>query len=153
MISSGRLAQMAKNWLRATVAARKRITFPKGGSTTTPDSVACSATAPAGKGRFVVYSSDGRRFEVPLAYLNSHIFRELLRMSEDVFGLPSAGPITLPCDSAFMCSVVSYLEKRSSRNADQRALLAAIAALPYSASLAPCSLSSWMNPQLVVCGC
>uniref|UniRef100_A0A2C9U063 Uncharacterized protein n=2 Tax=Manihot esculenta TaxID=3983 RepID=A0A2C9U063_MANES len=63
------------------------------------------------KGRFVVYSIDRKRFVVPLTYLRSKIFRELFRLSEEVFGLPKDGPITLPCDGAFMEYVLSL--KRS----------------------------------------
>lgn len=133
---------MARKWLRASAAARKRISFPGGGDA---DDVglglaARHGPAPAGKGRFVVYSGDGQRFEVPLAYLNSDVFGELLRMSEEAFGLPGDRPITLPCDAAFMGRVISCLRKRSSRDAE-RTLLASMAAHPCSAaSFPPCSL-------------
>ncbi|CAL9109208.1 unnamed protein product, partial [Musa textilis] len=52
----------------------------------------------------------GRRFVVPIAYLKSNIFQELLRMSEEEFGVPVGDrPITLPCDAAFMEHVVASL--------------------------------------------
>jgi hypothetical protein len=34
----------------------------------------CSTSSVAGKGHFVVYSADGRRFEVPLVYLSTTVF-------------------------------------------------------------------------------
>ncbi|URE08633.1 Auxin responsive protein [Musa troglodytarum] len=44
------------------------------------------------------------------AYLKSNIFQELLRMSEEEFGVPVGDrPITLPCDAAFMEHVVASL--------------------------------------------
>ncbi|XP_052883444.1 auxin-responsive protein SAUR68 [Gossypium arboreum] len=57
---------------------------------------------PERAGHFVVYSSDKRRFVVPLAYLRTKIFQELLRLSEEEFGMPKDGPITLPCDAAVL---------------------------------------------------
>ncbi|MBA0836830.1 hypothetical protein Goarm_009024, partial [Gossypium armourianum] len=57
---------------------------------------------PARAGHFVVYSSDKRRFVVPLAYLRTKVFQELLRLSEEEFGMPKDGPITLPCDAAVL---------------------------------------------------
>ncbi|MQL79638.1 hypothetical protein Taro_012082 [Colocasia esculenta] len=79
LISSGRLAQMVRKWQRA-VAEKKRID-----AALVLDSEVRGAAAPAGKGHFVVYSGDGQHFEVPLSYLESDIFTELLRMSEEVF--------------------------------------------------------------------
>ncbi|XP_062165097.1 auxin-responsive protein SAUR68-like [Alnus glutinosa] len=61
------------------------------------------------KGHFVVYTADKKRFVVPLACLGSKIFKELFRMSEEEFGLPRDGPITLPCDAAFMDYVISVV--------------------------------------------
>lgn len=77
----------------------KRIIFPLGTSSTS-------------KGYFVVYTIDNRRFVVPLEYLNNTIFKELLRMSEEEFGLPGNRPITLPCDSIFMDYVISFLRQQ-----------------------------------------
>jgi len=49
----------------------------------------------------VVYSADSRRFEVPLAYLNTAIFRVLLSMSQEEFGFAGDdGRILVPCDAA-----------------------------------------------------
>ncbi|KAM0049210.1 putative small auxin-up RNA [Helianthus debilis subsp. tardiflorus] len=65
----------------------------------------------ANKGHFVVYTTDKNRFVIPLRYLNTSVFRELLRMSEDEFGLPTDGPITLPCDSSHMSYLINMVEQ------------------------------------------
>nr|XP_043625490.1 auxin-responsive protein SAUR64-like [Erigeron canadensis] len=65
----------------------------------------------ASKGHFVVYTTDHNRFVIPLHYLNNNIFRELLKLSEDEFGLPTNGPITLPCDSSLMNYLVYVFER------------------------------------------
>ncbi|TYJ44477.1 hypothetical protein E1A91_A03G228000v1, partial [Gossypium mustelinum] len=54
------------------------------------------------KGCFVIFTMDKRRFLIPLAFLSICIFRELFKLSEEEFGLPSDGAITFPCDSVFM---------------------------------------------------
>lgn len=56
----------------------------------------------AEKGHFILYSFDGTRFMVPIKFLHTEIFEELLRISEEVFGLPGDGPITMPCDAVFL---------------------------------------------------
>ncbi|CAL0333175.1 unnamed protein product [Lupinus luteus] len=55
-----------------------------------------------------------RRVVISQPRNNHKIFRELFRISEEQFGLPTDGPITLPCDSAFMEYVVSLVRKRVS---------------------------------------
>ncbi|CAL9776477.1 unnamed protein product [Musa acuminata subsp. burmannicoides] len=68
------------------------------------------STVVSGRGHFAVYTREGRRFVVPIAYLKSNIFQELFRMSEEEFGVPVGDrPITLPCDAAFMEHVVASL--------------------------------------------
>ncbi|MBA0623446.1 hypothetical protein Godav_008911 [Gossypium davidsonii] len=69
---------------------------------------------PARAGHFVIYSSDKRRFVVPLAYLRTKVFQELLRLSEEEFGMPKDGPITLPCDAAVLEYVLSLLRSHVS---------------------------------------
>ncbi|KAL3813977.1 hypothetical protein ACJIZ3_015245 [Penstemon smallii] len=83
------------------------------------------------KGHFVVYTADHRRFIVPLAYLNDSVMRELLRMSEEEYGLPSDGPIVLPCDSIFMDYVISLISQ--GRTSDlHKALIESVALTRYS---------------------
>ncbi|KVH96560.1 Auxin responsive SAUR protein [Cynara cardunculus var. scolymus] len=104
MLTPKKLVRMARKWRREAA---------KGGPTV------------ANKGHFVVYTADHNRFVIPLHYLNNNIFRELLKMSEDEFGLPTNGPITLPCDSSLMNYLV-YVFERSLTN-ELEALLVSIA--------------------------
>ncbi|KAL5716358.1 hypothetical protein ACHQM5_018067 [Ranunculus cassubicifolius] len=75
------------------------------------------------KGYFVVYTIDNTRFEFPLEYLSNRIFQELFRMSEEEFGLPINGPIVMPCDSALMDYIVSFIQRRTSGDDIEKALL------------------------------
>ncbi|OVA16030.1 Auxin-induced protein [Macleaya cordata] len=121
VINTKRLIYMVKKWQKKVSAMkRRRISFP------------------TDKGYFVVYAIDMKRFVVPLEYLNNSIFRELFKMSEEEFGLPSNGPITLPCDSAFMEYVISFLRQRRhlSENLEKAILLI------FMANYDRCSTSS-----------
>ncbi|KAH9654979.1 auxin-responsive protein SAUR64 [Citrus sinensis] len=102
MINSKRLVQLARKWQKIVATKRKRISFPR--------SVATQKSSVANKGHFVVYTTDNTRFTVPLEYPSRSVFIELLRMSEEEFGLPSDGPITLPCDSTFFKYVMSLVK-------------------------------------------
>ncbi|XP_020196240.2 auxin-responsive protein SAUR36-like [Aegilops tauschii subsp. strangulata] len=100
MVSAKRLAQLAKKWQRMAAMGRKRLT-----QTTTVKRAAeecCAINSVAVKGHCMVYTADGRRFKVPLVYLDTVVFGELLRMSQEEFGFASGhdGRITLPCDAA-----------------------------------------------------
>jgi hypothetical protein len=64
-----------------------------GGKVTSP------RAAPCPKGHFAAYTRDGRRFFIPIAYLASDTFRELLNMAEEEFGAPGGRPIVLPCSA------------------------------------------------------
>ncbi|KAM0049212.1 putative small auxin-up RNA [Helianthus debilis subsp. tardiflorus] len=81
-----------------------------------------TAATKAEKGHFVVYTLDGRRFVFPLTHLKTYIFRELLTMAEEEFGLPSSGPITFPCDASFMNDAANLINQRAAL-AKERALL------------------------------
>ncbi|KAJ3680451.1 hypothetical protein LUZ60_016729 [Juncus effusus] len=61
------------------------------------------------KGHFVVYSKGGRRFVVPLKYLEQPIFRVLLEMAEEELGTDGSGPLTMPCEEELMVHLVSLL--------------------------------------------
>ncbi|XP_021774740.1 auxin-responsive protein SAUR64-like [Chenopodium quinoa] len=97
MISTKKLLKMARKWQKIAAASRKRISWPK---------------PLADEGHFVVYTTDGKRFTIPLAYLKSEIFIELFRIAEEEFGLTSSGPITVPCDSIFMEYMISMIQRR-----------------------------------------
>ncbi|MBA0829140.1 hypothetical protein Goarm_013761 [Gossypium armourianum] len=85
---------MARKWQKLAAIGRRRIT-----------------SSLVDKGHFVIYTIDQKRFVIPLAYLRNTIFVELLKMSEEEFGLPSDGPITLPCDSVAMNYILSLLQR------------------------------------------
>ncbi|KAL5706245.1 hypothetical protein ACHQM5_024443 [Ranunculus cassubicifolius] len=63
------------------------------------------------KGHFVVYSKEGKRFVVPLYYLNHPIFRVLLEMSQEEFGCAIDGPLQVPCEEEMMEYIVTLLRK------------------------------------------
>nr|CDM85009.1 unnamed protein product [Triticum aestivum] len=81
----------------------------------------------ADKGHCVVYTADGARFEVPLAYLNTTVFAELLRMAGEEFGFASSegGRITLPCNAAVMDYVLCLVRRDASEEVE-RAFLSSI---------------------------
>ncbi|KAM0851599.1 hypothetical protein ACQ4PT_052297 [Festuca glaucescens] len=124
MVSAKRLAQMAKKWQKMAAMGRKRLTRTT--STTKGATDECCTTSPvAVKGHCVVYTADGARFEVPLAYLGTAIIGELLGMSHDEFGFASDGRITLPCDAAVMEYVLCLLRRNASEEVE-RALLSSV---------------------------
>ncbi|KAK9164652.1 hypothetical protein Syun_005554 [Stephania yunnanensis] len=107
MINSRNLvAQMSKKWQRTKSSN-------KGGE---------GASLMANKGHFVVYSTDNRRYVVPLEYLSSNVFKELFKMSEEDYGLPRHGPITLPCDAMFMEYAMLFVKGRVSRDLENSLL-------------------------------
>ncbi|KAK8987379.1 hypothetical protein V6N11_027131 [Hibiscus sabdariffa] len=65
---------------------------------------------------------DKRRFTIPLAFLSNCIFCELLKMSEEEFGLPSDGPIPLPCDSVLMNYIVSLVKRGLDKEMEREVL-------------------------------
>ncbi|TMW85427.1 hypothetical protein EJD97_023176 [Solanum chilense] len=146
MISIKKLIKMARKWQKFAAMQRKRISFPRNGSDADSCSTASSSTVE--KGHFVVYTIDHARFVIPLAYLEIEVIRQLLNMSEEEFGLPSGGPITLPCDSAFMDYIISLIKKGITAGDLHNAMLLSI---PSSC----CSTSSLHresgNQQLLVC--
>lgn len=118
MMSSKKLAQLSKKWQGISAIGRRRVA-------TTEKDINPSCSSVAGKGHFVVYSSDGRRFEIPLACLRTTVFEELLRMSQEEFGFTSDGRITLPCDTTMMEYVMCLLRREASEDVE-RALLSSI---------------------------
>lgn len=100
---------MVRKWQKLAAIGRKRI--------------AGRVASVAEKGQFVVYSCDGRRFVLPLKYLKEDIFMELLRISEEEFGLPRDGPITLPCAAIHLEIVVSSIRQPNSEDLDKALVL------------------------------
>ncbi|XP_055818164.1 auxin-responsive protein SAUR68-like [Solanum dulcamara] len=132
MLSTKKLIKMARRWQKFAAMQRKRISFSRNGIDA--DSFCISSSSIAGKGHFVVYTADQVRFVVPLAYLENEVIRQLLSMSEEEFGLPSSGPITLPCDSAFMSYIISLIKKVVAAGDLHKAVLLLIPSLYYSTS-------------------
>jgi hypothetical protein len=95
MVSAKRLPQLAKKWQRMASLGGKRLT-----ATAKEDEECCTSSAV--KGHCIVYTTNGRRFEVPLVYLSTMIFGELLRVSQEAFGFPNDGNIALHCDAQVM---------------------------------------------------
>ncbi|KAE8781670.1 auxin-responsive protein SAUR36-like [Hordeum vulgare] len=118
MISSKKLAQLSKKWQGIGAIGRRRFTA-------SDKDIHPSCSSVAGKGHFVVYSSDGRRFEIPLVCLHTTVFEELLRISQEEFGFTSDRRITLPCDTTMMEYVMSLLRREASQDVE-RALLSSI---------------------------
>uniref|UniRef100_A0ACD5XUX2 Uncharacterized protein n=1 Tax=Avena sativa TaxID=4498 RepID=A0ACD5XUX2_AVESA len=128
MIHPKKLAQLAKKCQRMLVAgagARQRQA-----SSDMDDDECCSTASSvvADEGHCMVYTADGARFEVPLVYLGTTVFAELLRMSEEEFGFASGadgGRITLPCDAVVMDYVLCLVSREASEEVE-RAFLSSI---------------------------
>ncbi|KAL6346903.1 hypothetical protein AAG906_003020 [Vitis piasezkii] len=145
MISPKKLNKMARKWQRIASLGRKRISSSR--TNNNEDAKSCIASV-AYKGHFVVYTADQRRFMIPLVFLSNNIFRELFRMSEEEFGLPSNGPITLPYDSVFMEYIIPLIQRGMAKDIEK--------ALLFSITTSRCSLLSshqgQMGHQLLLCG-
>ncbi|XP_058006645.1 auxin-responsive protein SAUR68-like [Hevea brasiliensis] len=103
MISTKRLLKLARKWHMLAVVRRKRITPLQA----IGEASSCSTLEMAEKGHFVVYFADQKRFLIPLEHLKNEIIKELFNMAEEEFGLPSKGPLTLPCDAEFFEHIMS----------------------------------------------
>ncbi|GFY94519.1 SAUR-like auxin-responsive protein family [Actinidia rufa] len=145
MISPRKLIKMARNGQKIAAMKTKRISFPRHNRDV--DDGSCSTSSVADKGHFVAYTADQKRFMIPLAYLNNEILKELFKLSEEVFGHPSDGPITLPCDSIFMEYIVLLIHRGVAKDLEK--------ALAMSVATSLCSSSSSFhigktNQQLLV---
>ncbi|CAL5378007.1 unnamed protein product [Camellia sinensis] len=120
MISSKKLIKMARKWRKLASISRKRITFSR--ITRGVDDAESCNTSTVDKGHFAVYTADGKCFVIPLVYLNNDIFRELLKMAEEEYGLPRDGPITLPCDAVFIDYAVSLVRRRTAKELERELL-------------------------------
>uniref|UniRef100_A0A0D9XG93 Auxin-responsive protein SAUR36 n=1 Tax=Leersia perrieri TaxID=77586 RepID=A0A0D9XG93_9ORYZ len=140
MIHPKKLAQLAKKFQHkmSSSAGRARHTAVTG-----DDCCSTSAASLAGKGHCVVYAADGARFEVPLPYLATSLFGELLAMSHEEFGFAGDdGRITLPCDASVMEYVMCLLRRDASEEVE-KAFLSSIAR--------PCHNVGVLNQQFAVC--
>ncbi|KAJ4803964.1 hypothetical protein LUZ62_016530 [Rhynchospora pubera] len=122
MLSPKKLIQMAKKWQRMAVLGRRRLTF--GRNLSHDDADQCTSPR-AEKGHFVVYAIDGKRFMIPLEYLNTRLVMQLFQLSEDEFGYTVDGPITLPCEAAFIEYALGLIKRGMSEEVE-RALLSSV---------------------------
>ncbi|GAA0142711.1 hypothetical protein LIER_03546 [Lithospermum erythrorhizon] len=138
MVSTKKLIKMAKKWQKFAATQRKRILFPKEEENVNEDrfdfNTPTTSSTKADNGCFVVYSADQQRFRIPLNYLNNEIFKELLNMSEEEFGLPSEGPIILPVDGKLLDYIIGMIQRGLAGDI-QKALLMSLA-------ITSCSLPS-----------
>ncbi|KAL5791236.1 hypothetical protein ACOSQ2_006124 [Xanthoceras sorbifolium] len=119
MISAKRLIRMATKWQRQAAMGRiKRNSLPRANTEVDVESI-CNKASLAEKGHFVIYTIDQKRFVIPLAYLSTDIFLELLKLSEEEFGMSSEEPITLPCDAAFLTYIVSLIKHGVAKGLDR----------------------------------
>ncbi|KAM0867676.1 hypothetical protein ACQ4PT_041819 [Festuca glaucescens] len=130
MVSAKRLAQLAKKWQRMAALGRKRVTV-----TAKEDEVSCSSVAV--KGHCIMYTADGKRFEVPLVYLRTTVFSELLRMSQEEFGFTSDGKITVPCDATVMDYAMCLLGRNASAEVEKALLSSMVTSCHYTVSAMP----------------
>ncbi|XVE67248.1 hypothetical protein DITRI_Ditri08aG0145100 [Diplodiscus trichospermus] len=130
MITTKKLLRMARKWQKIAALGRKRITSGRTNRRMAAANHSNRSTT-VDKGCFVIYTMDKRRFVIPLVFLSNTIFHKLFEMSEEEFGLPSDGPITLPCDSVVMNYIVS-LVKRGLAADIERAVLNSITTCRYS---------------------
>ncbi|KAI9182368.1 hypothetical protein LWI28_024658 [Acer negundo] len=139
MINPKKFIKLARKWQRVSALRRKTISLPS------------SAAPVADKGHFVVYTADQKRFVLPISYLSNQMFREILRMSEEEFGLPGNGPITLPCDAVFIEYAVSLIQGCVDRHLQEALVM----------SIVSSRCSSWsyslhhgqISQPLIVCSC
>ncbi|KAI9180898.1 hypothetical protein LWI28_009188 [Acer negundo] len=127
MINSKGLVGLASRWQKKAAMKHQKISLTGNGEGQNSSSV-------SNKGHFVVYTSDKTRFTVPLEYLSKSVFRELLRMSEEEFGIPTNGPITLPCNRTFLKYVLSLFRGGMSEDLE-KSLLTSLTTCHFSVSL------------------
>ncbi|KAL9370613.1 hypothetical protein Peur_035753 [Populus x canadensis] len=146
MISAKKLIKLAREWQKVAAISRKRLTFPQ--TISSLDSDDCSTSSTAEKGHFVVYTTDEKRFVLPLDYLNNEIVKELFNLAEEEFGLTSNGPLTMPCDAAFMEYAITMIKKNVAKDVE-KALLITLASNRCSSTLYP--HQEVRNQQLSIC--
>ena len=121
MISAKKLIKLVRQWQKLASIKQKKITVPR--MCLDVDANDCSTSSIIEKGHFVVYSADQKRFMLPLEYLKKEIVRELLRLAEEEFRIPSYGPLTLPCDAVFLQYVISLIKQHLTEDVEKALLI------------------------------
>ncbi|KAL4319086.1 hypothetical protein GQ457_18G018930 [Hibiscus cannabinus] len=133
MINARKLIKLARKWQKLAAIKRKRITFSRTSGGVDTDS--CSTSSMVEKGHFVVYSSDEKRFVLPLEYLKNEIVMELFQVAEEEFGLASNEHITLPCDAALMEYIIGLIKRKASQDVEKPLIMSMVrvrcSSLPY----------------------
>ncbi|MBA0739166.1 hypothetical protein Gogos_012459 [Gossypium gossypioides] len=106
MICARKLVKPARKWQNLAAIKRKRITFSR-------------TSSMVEKGHFVVYSTDEKRFMLPLEYLKNEIVMELFNLAEEEFGIPSNGHLKLPFDSTFMEYAIELIKRKASKEVEK----------------------------------
>lgn len=138
MSNPKKLIKLARKWQKFATITRILLTSANGDINSNCRSRS-SSTSVADKGHFVVYSVDKKRYVFPISYLKSDVFRVLLKLSEEEFGLPSDGPITLPCDAVFMDYMVSLVQHLGVKDVEK--------ALVLSIATGRCSMSCSLHQE------
>ncbi|KAK0583088.1 hypothetical protein LWI29_033203 [Acer saccharum] len=125
--SKGLVAGLASKWQKKAAMKLQRISFTGNGD-------GQNSSLVSNKGHFVVYTTDKTRFTVPLHYLSKSVFRELLRMSKEEFGIPTNGPIILPCKRTFLKYVLSLFRGGISEDLE-KSLLSSLTTCHFSVSV------------------
>ncbi|KAF8032322.1 hypothetical protein BT93_D1286 [Corymbia citriodora subsp. variegata] len=146
MISTKKLIRMARKWQKMATVGRKRISFHRTNSKSATANANRSSVAQ--KGHFVVYTTDERRFVIPLSFLGNEIVRGLFRISEEEFGIPCDGPITLPIDALSMEYILSLIRTGLAKE-QENALVMSFNRQSCSSSLA--FNQALGNPETLVC--
>ncbi|KAH1099159.1 hypothetical protein J1N35_016080 [Gossypium stocksii] len=149
MITTKKLIRKERKWQKTASIGRKRTASAR----TSTEIAAADAndynrSSEVVKGCFVIFTMDKRRFLIPLAFLSICIFRELFKLSEEEFRLPSDGPITFPCDSVSMNYIVSIVKRGLSKDLER--------AVVNSISTYHCTSDTYFNqgqedPKSLVC--
>ncbi|KAK3037727.1 hypothetical protein RJ639_031098 [Escallonia herrerae] len=133
MISTKTLARMVRKWQNLVTIRRKRISLPRHIKNAKENSSGTQLLAD--KGHFVVYSEDVRRFVIPLVYLNNEeVLIQLLTLSEEEFGLPGDGHITLPCDAFLMEYIISLIQRGLAEHLEKALLTSVFGSRSMSSS-------------------
>ncbi|TYI87417.1 hypothetical protein E1A91_D04G133500v1 [Gossypium mustelinum] len=133
MISVKKFIKLARKWQKMATIKRKRITLSRT-SGDVVDTTSCSTSSVVKKGHFVVYSTDEKRFVLPLEYLKNKIVMELFDLAEE-FGLSSNGALILPCDATFMEYVIALIKRKPSKAVEQALILSIASDHRISSSL------------------
>lgn len=135
---------MARKWQKMASTNRKRISYPRNYEFE-------KISSGVNKGHFVVYSIDQKRFVIPLKYLSTNVFRELLKWSEEEFGLPVNGPIMFPCDGVFLDYVISLVQERIPEDLEE-ALITFMSVCHNEATSSSCYGLRESNEQIIIYG-